>query len=212
MMDRRQERTREALFSALNRLLEKKHFAELSVQELLDEANIGRSTFYAHFRTKEDVARQLCAELLGHIFVPSGERAGHTHGSCSACLAQGVCRAHDHPGFECALCHILCHLKDNHARLAILFTEAGGTLFLREFRRHLDGLFARGLLRAAPTLSPAPPRDFLLNTLAGSFLEMVRWWLRGHLDCPSESLAQWFIAVYAAVIAEPEAGALSAGF
>ena len=95
MMDRRQERTREALFSALNRLLEKKHFAELSVQELLDEANIGRSTFYAHFRTKEDVARQLCAELLGHIFASAPKVGGHPHRACTACFAQGVCQAHN---------------------------------------------------------------------------------------------------------------------
>ena len=209
MMDRRQERTREALFSALNRLLEKKHFAELSVQELLDEANIGRSTFYAHFRTKEDVARQLCAELLGHIFASAPKVGGHPHRACTACFAQGVCQAHNQPGFECALCHILCHLKDNQARLAILFTEAGGSLFVREFRRHLEELFERGILRPTSALSPAPPRDFLLNTLARSFLEMVRWWLHGHLDCPSEALARWFVAIYAAVIAEPGSGALS---
>ena len=201
-MDRRQVKTREALFSALNRLLERKHFAELSVQELLDEANVGRSTFYAHFRTKEDVARQVCAELLGHIFSPPGERAGHTHGMGAACFSQGVCRAHAQPGLACALCHILCHLKENHARLAILFTEAGGAFFLGELRRHLEGLFERGVLRAAPGISPPPPRDFLVNTLAGSFLEMVRWWLRGHLNCSSEALAHWFVSVYAAVIAE----------
>lgn len=193
-MDRRQEKTRAALFSALNRLLERKRFEALTVQDLLNEANVGRSTFYAHFRTKEDVLRQFCGEFLAHVFSPLGSKREHTHLLCGNCLAQSVCVAHQTPGFECALCHILCHLTDNHARLALLLTEAGGSLFLREFRRHLEALLADGTLQLAQRGADAPPRDFVLNTLAGSFWEMVRWWLHGNLAYRPEELAHWFVS------------------
>ena len=52
-MDRRRRKTREAIFSAFIALLSKKDFEQITVGEIIEKADIGRATFYAHFETKE---------------------------------------------------------------------------------------------------------------------------------------------------------------
>jgi len=47
--DRRSQRTRRQVRSAMTDLLREKRYDAITVQDLLDRADIGRSTFYAHF-------------------------------------------------------------------------------------------------------------------------------------------------------------------
>ena len=60
--DRRVQRTQQLLRAALLSLIEEKGFEALTVQEIIDRANVGRATFYAHFDRKEDL---LVSELDG---------------------------------------------------------------------------------------------------------------------------------------------------
>src|SRR5580765_1920865 len=53
--DRRSERTRQLLSAALIELMLEQRYDEITVQNIIDRANIGRSTFYAHYLDKEDL-------------------------------------------------------------------------------------------------------------------------------------------------------------
>ena len=67
-MDRRQQKTKIAIHQAMTTLLKKKKFEALTVQDIIDEANIGRSTFYSHFETKEELLEEICREMFAHVF------------------------------------------------------------------------------------------------------------------------------------------------
>lgn len=72
-MDKRQAKTRKAIIKAFVDLLKKNDFEKISVKDIIDAAEVGRSTFYAHFETKEDLARCICYDLYDHIFANNCE-------------------------------------------------------------------------------------------------------------------------------------------
>jgi AcrR family transcriptional regulator len=75
--DRRVVRTRRALGSALVELMLARRFDDISVQQVLDRARVGRATFYAHFRNKNDLllsdAQRFFGMLEGHFLAHAGE-------------------------------------------------------------------------------------------------------------------------------------------
>src|SRR5277367_7054856 len=74
--DQRIRRTHARLGSALVELIQEKSIDDVTVQEVLDRAKIGRSTFYLHFRDKDDLLlsqlEQFC-EIMSTLLIKSKE-------------------------------------------------------------------------------------------------------------------------------------------
>lgn len=173
-MDRRQKKTREAVFRALQVLLEQKQYNAITVQEIIDEANIGRSTFYAHFETKDDLLQTLCSDIFHHVFtelLPQEEDAP------------------DCKNLELKLGHVLYHLKENQVNIRGIITADGEGLFMEYFRTYLSGLFSRYIL----VFTKEVPQDFLLQYLVGSFTETVKWWVRQNMTPEPEVVAGHYL-------------------
>ncbi len=181
-MDRRQRRTREAIFSAFSQLLAQKSYNSITVQDIIDTADIGRTTFYAHFETKDDLLKELCEDLFGHI-IGSAMDCAHTHGLYS-----------DDSSPESVFCHLLQHLQKNGSNILGLLSCENNDIFLRYFKNSLNSLIQNQFIKGrAPKLDV--PSDFLLNHICGSFVEMVLWWIKGGMIQTPEELDRYFCAV-----------------
>ncbi|MGW6725945.1 TetR/AcrR family transcriptional regulator [Nocardia sp. NPDC055029] len=62
--DRRVRRTRDTLHRALIELMIERGYDRVTVSDIIDRADVGRSTFYAHFRDKDDLLLVSCTEFL----------------------------------------------------------------------------------------------------------------------------------------------------
>ena len=144
-MDRRQKKTRDAIFKALRTLMEQKQYSAITVQEIIDEANIGRSTFYAHFETKDDLLRSLCSEIFYHVFTDLLPQEEDTL---------------DCKNLELKLGHILYHLKENQVNICGIIATDGDGLFMAYFKQYLTQLFSRYTMLFPPGSTggfPDPP-------------------------------------------------------
>ena len=77
--DRRQQRTREALRRAFITLAGCRRYEDFGVADLIAEANIGRSTFYEHYRSKDDLLHALMDGMLCVLADASGRNAPNEH-------------------------------------------------------------------------------------------------------------------------------------
>ena len=176
-MDRRQKKTRTAIFRAFSTLLQHKHFNRITVQDIIDEANVGRSTFYAHFETKEELLRSLCTDIFQHVFAdePDSEKThDYSHGYTT--MGQRI---------E----HLLFHLSDHKEDFTGLFATESSGLFMRYFKEYLTELFTK----YECSISKEVPDDFKLNYLSGSFAETVKWWLTRHPSYTPVEIARFYM-------------------
>lgn len=187
-MDRRQKKTREAIFSAFTKLLASKSYSKITVQQIIDEANIGRSTFYSHFETKDDLLKEMCTELFQHVFSVSP----NTEKTHDFSLAHGDSKA--------MIAHILYHLRDQRKEITELFTCDSSELFLRCFKEYLTQLITQHLLVNTQRKNQLVSDEFLINHIAGSFVEMVQWWLKNNRRQTPEQLSESFLSVILPII------------
>lgn len=187
-MDRRQQKTRAAIFDAFGTLLSSKHYSKITVQDIIDQANIGRTTFYAHFETKDDLLKEMCTDLFGHVFSESLD-SERTHDFSAE---TGNPRA--------TITHILYHLLDHQKSIIAILTYGRSDLFLDFFRHYLDELMAAELIEKAHSKDRTIPDDFLVNHISTSFIGMLQWWIAKDLSQTPEKLADNFMAVILPVI------------
>ena len=178
-LDRRQKKTRDAIFQAFSRLLEKKRYENITVQEIIDEADIGRSTFYAHFETKDELLRSMCTDIFHHVFSEElPQEADHDYSAGSKSL-------------ELKLGHILYHLKEHRRDLKGILSRESVELFMWYFKEYLRDLFGRYMA----DFQAKVPADYLLNHLTGSFADTVKWWITGKQEYTPEEVAGFYMAV-----------------
>jgi len=176
MLDRRQKKTRAAIFTALQSLLEHKPYDSITVQEIIDEANIGRSTFYAHFETKDDLLHCLCSDIFHHVFTDLLPQEEDTP---------------DLNNLELKLGHILFHLKENQVNICGIIATDDDSLFMSYFKHYLTQLFSRYTILFPQKV----PKDFLIHHLTGSFAETVKWWVARGMILDPETVAHFYMMV-----------------
>jgi len=179
-MDRRQRKTREAIFSAFTDLLSKKEFNQITVGEIIEKADIGRATFYAHFETKDFLLKELCEELFCHIFDTINNRQ----------------REHKHI-FDCdapdsVFLHLFQHLQKNDNNILGLLSCQNNELFLQYFKNNLKKLVITQLPLFESKKSEKLPESFWINHVSSTFVETLKWWLANGRKESSETITEYF--------------------
>ena len=157
--DRRVSRTRRSLKEALTDLILEKGYEAVTVQDVIDRADVGRSTFYAHFVDKDD----LLMAILADLDVPGPDTTEWQPND---------------PAFGWTL-QLFRHFGSGKRLFKAVASSNSSALARRETTKRLEDLARAELsrLRAARKLDP-----FRLETvtrfLVGTFIGFMDWWMR----------------------------------
>lgn len=187
-MDRRQRKTRTAIFQAFTSLLSRKSYYKITVQEIIDAADVGRSTFYDHFETKDALLETLCRELFDHIAQSLLDK------NCSSC------RFTSEGENTSAFCHILYHLREDERYILRLLARERNETFIECFKQNMNALLRDEKFFNPKWRSLGVPEDFLIDHISSSFVNMIQWWIRHKMQCDPPTMDKYFRSMMSAVI------------
>jgi AcrR family transcriptional regulator len=170
--DRRVNRTRATLFHALSELMTEKRYDDITVQDIIDRANVGRSTFYAHFQDKEDLADgMLIHNLDGLVNVMEQNRPA----------SQNFL-----PGVE-----LFEHIREHYSVFKAMTSGRGMDFFFQKGQVYWSGQMSARLQAMLPAgQTPKVPIPVLAHYVSGTFVNLLKWWVDNKMTYTPEQMAE----------------------
>lgn len=174
-MDTRKARSRQAIENAFLGLLLERDYTKITVADILTRSGVGRATFYAQFKGKDDLLAVFVGSVCAHALTKDGSLESD-------------------PAVQVE--HVLRNLWERRDGVRALVSGAGS-------RRFADCLRHAIVAQAAQVVPEHPSgpagqmnRSFLLHHIAATFVGMVQWWAWGDFSAsPSELAADYLRAV-----------------
>ena len=170
--DRRVKRTQDAISEAFLALAIEKGYEHVSVKDIVDKANVGRTTFYAHYNDKDD----LLNKVLGTLFSSIGDMLS-LENSTDISPARAL--------FE----HV-----DSHEHLQKAFDF---DLISAKFQREVVFIVKRQLTKNANVKIDKRKLEMKAEIISGGLVASLKWWLKASKPYSSDEMAEMFQQVFA---------------
>jgi len=171
--DRRVVRTRQLLRDALVSLILERGYDAVTVQDVLDRANLGRSTFYAHYRNKDDL-----------LFSGFEEFAIGLHARTHDASGGG-------PAADFSL-HLFRHVAQMRRLLKALWGHQGSRAIMKRSEVAMGTVLRRQIEQLARDQSPSVPLDIVTHYVASSLMSLITLWLDRDLPYTAEQMDAMF--------------------
>jgi AcrR family transcriptional regulator len=171
--DRRSQRTHHLLAEALVALLHEHRYTELTVQDILDRANIGRTTFYSHYWDKDDL---LASEMERVIEVLCRHMPGSASGHGLAFPSLGM--------FQ--------HLQEQYGLYRALVRSQAIDLVWATMKTRLTAQVEQHMRHALTKPATALAVRVTAQAVVGAFLTLLQWWLENEMPLSPEQMDAYF--------------------
>ena len=160
-MDRRKRRTRKLLGDALLKLVLEKDFEQITIQDITDEADLNRATFYLHFGSKEE----LLAHRLTAYFDELTERIDQE--TASESIWEN----------ETAVAMVFEHVAENADLYKVLLGKKGLGYVINRIINYIAEYNSAEMRQCVDTTNLPIPLELVSQHFAGSLYATLLWWL-----------------------------------
>ncbi|KTF20707.1 TetR/AcrR family transcriptional regulator [Streptococcus gordonii] len=186
MYEKKRRETEKLIETSLLQSMKEQTFETISIRQLIDLAEVNRSTFYRHYLDKYDLLEKIENRLLDDL------QAYYQEALDSACLfkLEKDFKVEDYIHEKQNLFHFFeSYLED----LAILLGPNGSPTSLRRLQEALREIFSQSIFLADPHLEEVEA-DLLMNHQAASFMGTLTYWL-AHPHYKSQQMSDFHTKV-----------------
>lgn len=177
-MDKREIKTINSICEAFRRILCEKRYEDITVQDILDKGSFSRSTFYAHFATKDDLVLKICDMIFDHIFINNLEKESDHDFS-------GICVFN----YRVMITHMFYHFRSEKLLIKSIQDSSAKQIFNIQLKKRLHRLIS-ACVSTHLFLIKDIPFDFQVNQLTESFISLLLYWVNnGCVETPEEEEA-----------------------
>ncbi|MGW9529023.1 TetR/AcrR family transcriptional regulator [Paenibacillus terrae] len=172
-MDRRIQKSRQAIIDAFMRLMSEKEFERITINQIAEEANVNRGTVYLHFADKYDL-RDQCMEAQINELLRN-------------------CMSEDnffHLPSKTALLRTFEYLEQHASFYSIMLTNKGSTVF----RNQIETMFRQSLCEHLDSinLDQEMNRDITVQFLISAAVGVLEWWITRSMPYPASVMVEQF--------------------
>lgn len=179
---RRRLRTREKLKQATFALLLEHGYEPLSVQAITERADLGRGTFYLHFKDREDVVWTLVEDAI-----QATDRQAR----------EAYARSKPEDTLQTLFLNVFRHVDQHRDLYRILLGSRGSAVTSTKIQHYLVEEFKRDSRDFGLTFEiPEIPLELYLQILVGAVVRLAHWWLETPNDLTPENLASMIVKVF----------------
>ena len=185
-VDRRVQKTKKILSEALIALILEKGYEKVSVQDIIDKANVGRSTFYSHYESKDQLLLAGPQNLGVRVFGDDGGAGGEggaesSKKNTSGNLDRGA------PDFL----PLFRHAAENLGLSKAMIGRKSGDIFNGHLQSHLQGAIKdRYKGRFGKSRLDGIWLGYFSTAAAGAVMGFLVSWLEDDLPLPAEEIAK----------------------
>lgn len=182
LRDRRARRTRRSLREALFALILENGYDAVTIEDITERADLGRTTFYLHYKDKEDLLLQCIQETADELAEQVGKMMPSV-GKPGEIVEQNP------------ILFVFEHAAQNAALYRIILRGEGSSYKtssrLRSIISHYAFEFLNEIKNQIP-LTNAVPMEVIANYFAGSLLGMLTWWLETDMPYSAQETSDMF--------------------
>ena len=180
-MDKRKEKTINAIYNAFAKIIREKDYDDITIQDLLEEASISRSTFYAHFKTKDELLLSISSHIFEHVFSKTLQEE-KTHDFSKDIIID----------YRHLIVHIFYHVKDERDLFEGILSNKVNALFLMEFRAHISK-FVSSYFANYPMINSLIPLELRKSLAIEEFIVVLKYWVQNNFQETPEEIADFYI-------------------
>lgn len=174
--DRRKDQTRAALHKAAQRLILEKGFSVVTIDDIVQKADVARGTFYLHYRDKEALVWDIVQKHLDELDAEQAEQAP----------VQPITREQKLAGLTTAF-----ERAAQHRKLYLLVLgPSGSAAVANRFQQRLAAETEREIAAGQLDSSGRVPAPIRAQFFAGAISRLFVWWLESGSDLPPEAMGK----------------------